>query len=133
MVSRWHYLCVPPPIPRPHVIVDVVLAFTVSIDPDRLIVQELLEERIPHKLSNALHRIPHPDLKCLLSWLAQLIDLVSGHLQDLNLPLCEPSREHIDLLVEQICTCKRQLSALAGLRESGELGRDLETWRLKSD
>ena len=133
MVSRWHYLCVPPPIPHPHVIIDAVLAFAVSIDLDQLVVQELLEEQIPHKLSNALHRILHPDLKCLLPQLARLIDLVSGCLQDLNLPLCEPSGEHIDLLVKQICTRKRQPSALAGLRESGKSGRDLETRRLKSD
>lgn len=73
------YLCVPPPVSRPHLIVDADTSLTITKNLLGSVCHFSVERGVANEFSNALKRISPPELKLLRLLLPILVGRISMH------------------------------------------------------
>ena len=102
------HLCVPPPIPCPHLIVNPSLALFVKKLQLGFIPKLLSKQRIPDEFANALNRVSSPQFNLLRYMLPINTNLIPCDFEDITGPLWTP-REPLNLLQQCLRVLETQL------------------------
>ena len=97
VLQRTSHLGIPPPVGRPHLVKDPLLAIFIREHLFWNKRHEFLEGQIPYKLLYALHWISPPQLQLLDKWLTIISDEVAFGSQDFACPTWT-SGQRIDFL-----------------------------------
>lgn len=116
------YLLVPPPLARPHLIVDVLHLPSASfLDRTRLVYGTVLQSGVVQELSNAGDGIPDPEIRSLGPRFAVLIEQVAGDLDGM-MEEFRTRRQGLDCFKEGALVAIRGASPFTGLHSSVSAG-----------